>query len=320
MRRALVVALVVVSLPGSAHAFVRRLNTMGKQVFWRESCVPVTIYLNGFERSAQAHGLDVAGIVKSVVAAAHAWSTDAVSCPAGGAPTLEIVPTLAPVDGASAAAGYDARNSIIFRKDSWPYADEALAHTSVWPGPDGHLVDVDIEVNASDPLKVWINLDEGVSPPPHSPQLSDGVQYYDLQAALTHEFGHFIGLMHTCYRPNEDGTRLKDDAGNDVAICDGTVENQASVMFPRIDAEQARQRTLSPDDVAGACAINDPAKPPGLCALDAAPAPSCAAAPVRPGTSTALAAAAALAGAAVLAARVRGRRRARLSARRRARS
>ena len=245
-------------------------------VFWKQSCVPVTIYLNGFDESPDKYALDVPGIVKSITAAAHAWSSDVVGCGAGAAPYLEIVPTLAPLDAVPPPATYDGKNSIIFRKSDWPYADEALAFTLVTSAPDGHIVDVDIEINASNSLQIWMNLDEGVSPPPAESHIGDGPGYFDLQNALTHEFGHFIGLAHTCYRA-VDGAHLDGDDGQPIPDCPGPPAVQATVMFPETQPGETSQRTLSPDETAAACMIYAPSKAHEVCALDT-PAPGCAAA------------------------------------------
>jgi hypothetical protein len=316
MRRALLVgALSTVWLAAPAQAFVQRLNDRSQPVFWRETCVPVTIYLNGFERSPNKIDLDVPGIVKSVAAAAHAWSSDAVQCHAGGSPYLEIVPTLAPLDATPPPVAYDAKNSIIFRESDWPHPNEALAATTVTSAPDGHIVDVDVEINASSPLQLWMNLDEGEVPPPPPPNVENGPEFYDLQSALTHELGHFIGLMHTCFRP-QDGPRLNDDKDRPVPDCDGTPEDQASVMFPRVGAGETSKRTLSPDDIDAVCTIYAPSRAHEACALDTVP-PGCGVAPPR--RTKPRAALGAIAGLATLAELVRRRRR-RLSARARARA
>jgi hypothetical protein len=314
------VALFVAVLPGRADAFVRRLNSAGQPIFWKEGCVPVTIYLNGFDKTTAPNkfGLDVPGIVKSVVAAAHAWSADALTCsPSGDGPSFEIVPTLAPLDAAPPAVGYDARNSIIFRLDKWSWgASDALAHTNVIPSnDDGHILDVDIEINAATPGQVWMSLDPGVLLPPDPPHQSEVTRFFDLQAVLTHEFGHFIGLAHSCYR-TEDGPHLRDDQGNLIPDCMQGMD-ATSVMDPTIDAGQARQRTLFPDDISAACTIYDPARSVPLCALDT-PSPGCAAAPPRRSSRAGLFAGAALSVGAALSALAR--RRARVSARGRARA
>ena len=83
----------------------------------------------------------------------------------------------------------------------------------------------------------WMNLDPGVSIPFDK---GDTRQWFDLQNALTHEFGHFIGLDHTCFIQSADGSsvsadgklRPKDDQGIDVPNCDASPANvQLTVMF-----------------------------------------------------------------------------------------
>ena len=59
----------------------------------------------------------------------------------------------------------------------------------------------------------WANYDPGATIPG-----SHGMVPIDLQAAITHEFGHFIGLDHTCHGP-ADAERQIDNNGNAVADC-----------------------------------------------------------------------------------------------------
>jgi hypothetical protein len=320
MRAAIVVAVSIIGLPGAAHAWVQRVdaNNGNVKVAWQKSCVPVTIYLAGFERSPDRQDLGLDGIVKSVVAAAHAWSTDAVQCGSGGAPFLEIVPTLAPLDTAPPQATYDAKNSIIFRTNgSWPWSDDALAHTSVWWAPDGHILDADIEINAIDPTLRWMSLDPGVLPPA-TPHVENGARFVDLQSVLTHEFGHFLGLMHSCYRP-EDGAHLLEDDGTPAPDCTvAPADLEASVMYPAVDPGSAVKRTLAPQDVDAACTIYAASKVHDACALDTPPAGCAVAPPARRASIASRAGLGGLSGLAGLAALAA--RRARVSARRRARS
>jgi len=317
MRRgALLVALVFAVLPGRADAFVRRLNSAGNPVFWRESCVPVTIYLNGFDDRTKVPangGLDVAAIVKSITAAAHAWSTDAVSCSAAGdGPSIEIVPTLAPLDAKPPPVGYDARNIIVFRTTDWLLQDsDALAHTNVIPSnDDGHILDADIEINAATPGQVWLSLDPGVVPPPDPPHQTEGTRYFDLQAVLTHEFGHLLGLMHACYR-SVDGPQLRDaETGDLIPNCVQGMDT-TSVMDPTIEPAQSLQRTLFDDDDSAACTIYAPLRS-ATCALDT-PQAGCAIAPQRRSSRTALPVGVAVAVSVVLIALARRSRRARVS-------
>jgi hypothetical protein len=289
-RRAALLALLTSLLAGRAHAFVRYTTDRGVPWFWKDSCVPVTIYLNDFDTKA---GWPPNQVAKSVAAAAHAWSPDAVACIVGGVtihPYLEIVPTLS-AEKTPPSAGYDARNSIIFQTESWtmsgkpngkPYAFEALAVTTVTAKSDGHIVDADIEINAVNQAFIWMNLDPGVVPPfDHST-----TRINDLQNALTHEFGHLLGLDHTCFKPSFDNPNVNDagklrpldDQGQPVPEpvpdCDSAPASvQQTVMFDKIlmDRETSK-RTLSPDDMRAMCVIYKPEADPNVCAIDQASA------------------------------------------------
>jgi hypothetical protein len=274
-----------------ARAFVRS-TTGNMPFFWRESCVPVTIYLNRFP---DVSGMSADQVVKSVTAAAHAWSSDAVTCPRdGSSPYLEIVPTLAPASTTPPVVAWDAKNSIIFRTELWSksgkpghdYAFEALAVTTVTARSDGHIVDADMEVNGV--TQSWLNFDPGVSVPF---QQGDTKSYYDLQNALTHEFGHLIGLDHTCFTPSVDNPlvdangklRPKDNNNNFIPDCGlGSPEIvRETVMYNVTDAGETSKRTLSGDDIDAVCTIYAPSVPHDACALDSA-TPGCAVAPTRP--------------------------------------
>jgi hypothetical protein len=292
----IVAGLVTLLGAARAQAYVRSKTDAGNPFYWKESCVPVTIYLNGFDGAES--GMTANELVKSVVAAAHAWSTDAVSCSSGGvttSPYLEIVPSLAAASAKPPAVAWDALNAIIFRAppDTWSksgvpghdYPFEALAVTTVTARLDGHIVDVDMEVNGVN--QQWMNLDPGISLPFNH---GDTAQIFDLQNALTHEFGHFIGLDHTCFIPSTAGSdvdangklRPKDDQGNDVPDCDASPAIiQNTVMFNVTVPGETSKRYLSPDDVNAVCDIYAASIPHEACALDSAN-PGCAVAPSRP--------------------------------------
>ncbi len=281
---------------GRAQAYVRSTTDAGAPFHWNETCVPITIYLNGFTKTPAASGMTDTDVIKSVTAAAHTWSTDAVTCPGTVAtsPSLEIVPSVAPDSATPPKVAWDAKNSIIFRTDMWTMSGEksgatydpmALAVTTVTARGDGHIVDADMEINGVS--MTWMNLDPGIIPPSNH---GLGAEVYDLQNALTHEFGHFVGLAHTCFVPSlsnplvDDNGQIRpmDDQGKPIPDCDSAPSAVINtVMFASTDPESTSKRTLSPDDIAGVCGIYPQGRDAPACALDQA-TPGCAVAPPRP--------------------------------------
>jgi hypothetical protein len=281
-RRAAALVLVAAIVGGAApaRAFSRFQTAGGQAYFWKKSCVPVTVYLNGFLKSSTNH-LTLDAIRKSVAAAADAWSV--VEC-AAGRPYVEIVPTFAPEDATPPPVGDDARNTLVFRTESWTksgrpdgvaYDPKGAAVTHVHAAPDGHVTDADIEVNAVG--KQWANLDPNAPPPGGSQQIA---VFTDLQNTLTHEFGHLLGLEHNCFRPDpNDPTvdargkrRWNDERGEPVPDCEAAPPAVVqSVMFDGAMPEEVSKRTLAPDEDAAMCAIYAPTLTPEACELDAAP-------------------------------------------------
>ncbi len=112
-------------------------------------------------------------------------------------------------------------NVIIFQDDDWKYRgiDGTLAKTSVtYNDETGEIYDADIEVNAA-------NNTVTISDNPMKIQ-------YDLQAIMTHEVGHFIGVAHS-------------------SVSD-------AVMFASYSPGSIAQRKLTADDIAAVCAIYPP--------------------------------------------------------------
>jgi hypothetical protein len=125
------------------------------------------------------------------------------------------------------------QNVITFHDSEWPYQNtgaETLALTTVFFNPDtGEIYDANIELNSYDADFV-VGSDDADS------------QHDDLNAVLTHEIGHFLGLSHS-------------SATN-------------ATMY---QSYQLGMTTLEDDDVAAICAsappdraLADPGSPPGV--------------------------------------------------------
>jgi len=247
-----------------AQAFVRATAAQSQlPSFWDSGCQVVTIYTNGF------NGLTTDEIAKSIAAAAHAWSPEMVTCPdaagsdaGSGHPSFEIITQLAsggPVPG----VGPDGKNVLIFRTETWEYNAQALALTSRNTDPSGRIFDADIEVNATTLDGVWANLD------PNAPPAGGGREQFDLQTALTHEFGHFLGLAHTCYNDGVDPPPWPvNDQGQPSPACMDGLPEQAAVMWFEVEPGDTSKRVLTSDDARGVCAIYPPDVPAPTCAAN----------------------------------------------------
>ena len=239
-----------------------RATAQGTQLpsFWDSGCQVVTIYTNGYT------GMTADEIAKSVAAAAHAWSPETVTCPDStgdggtGHPSFEIITQLAS-GGPVPTVGPDGKNVLIFQTETWDHYGEAIALTSRNTDPSGRIFDADIEVNATGTW-AWANLD-----PNSSGHLSES---YDLQTALTHEFGHFLGLGHTCFSPYDQPPHPVDDQGQLTPNCSDSVTEQvaAAVMWFEVDKDSTAKRVLTADDARGVCAIYPPDAPPATCAAN----------------------------------------------------
>jgi MYXO-CTERM domain-containing protein len=262
-----IAALTAPPLMRPAQAYVRALSASGVPLYWPQSCAAVTIYLNGFSMMTSDE------VAKSIAAAAHAWSPSEVTCPGPdgdggtGHPYFEIVPSMS-AGGSVPEVAYDGKNSIIFQTTTWPEDPEFIAYTQHFTGPDGAIVDTDIEINAVTGIS-WSNLDPGSSSTGHV------LDTIDLQTAMTHEFGHFLGLAHTCFHAGVDSLpRPNDDQGQPIPDCPdpastpGDVPQAQSVMWFFVDPGLTTKRTLAADDIHAVCDLYPAAQDPHACTLN----------------------------------------------------
>jgi hypothetical protein len=118
-------------------------------------------------------------------------------------------------------------NSIVFRDDEWPYGDDttALALTTItFDSASGEILDADIEVNSA-----TIGL-----------SVSDIDVRTDLQAILTHETGHLLGLAHS---PESDATMSSGYDGTDLGFRVLASDDHAAICDaypPGRDLDQCR--------------------------------------------------------------------------------
>jgi hypothetical protein len=209
-------------------------STRGEALFWPDACVTYAVQLDGSAlRGISAYELD-----RVMRRAFGAWLS--ADCSGGGTPSLGVIP----LGGASCdrvefnpprsgRAGAPNANIVMFRDESWPYPGErfVIARTSITFDPrTGAIFDADIEINSFD----------------NEFSIDDEQVTTDLQAVLTHEVGHFIGLDHS---PAEDAT-----------------------MQANYDLFDLGARSLSNDDVAGVCSVYAPlAEPEPGCPPDTRP-------------------------------------------------
>jgi hypothetical protein len=194
--------------------------TRGEPLFWPDACVTFAVQRLGSPGSGvSAYELD-----RAMRAAFTEWL--GTECPQRGRPSLGVIALggvscdeveFNPPEGGR--AGAPNANIVVFRDETWPYPDErfVIARTSLTFDPNtGAILDADIEINSFD----------------NDFSTADDVVTTDLQAVLTHEVGHFLGLDHSKF------------------------EN--ATMQANYDLSNLGARTLSSDDVAGICSIYAP--------------------------------------------------------------
>ena len=191
--------------------------TDGEKLFWTSRCISYAVNELGTQASDPA---DTREVIKKTF---QAWSD--VPCGKdgkGGAASMTFQER-EPVACKKSEYKKEAPNLnvILFQDDDWKYRgiDGTLAKTSVtYNDETGEIYDADIEINAAN-NKVTITDD---------PRKVE----YDLQAIMTHEVGHFIGVAHS--------------------------SESSAVMFASYSPGSTAQRKLTDDDAAAVCAIYPP--------------------------------------------------------------
>jgi hypothetical protein len=195
-------------------------STIGVPLFWPNACVTYAVQQLGSPR----RGISAETADQAMRAGFRAWLS--AECTDATTPSIGVIPLGgARCDRAEfnepreGRAGAPNANLVIFRDDAWRHADEGsvIARTCLtFDATTGAILDADIEVNS---LEVELSTDDV--------EISN-----DLQAILTHEIGHFLGLDHS----HAPGATMQED-------------------YERADLGA---RTLSSDDEAGICSIYAP--------------------------------------------------------------
>ncbi len=256
-------AIAATAAPAPAHGYARFRSDSGTPMRWFESCVFITPSTN------PSPDLTADQIAATARSSLDVWDRDTLAC------TYLDLKVLAPSPDASFVRA-DGVNSLVFRQARWCrepartsgqgddcYDPSALALTSVFlrnrPGDpeDGRILDSDVEVNGVNFR--WSNIPDGGDP---------GGQAQDLANTLTHEFGHLIGLDHTCYTGGA-AARPTDHTGNGVPDCAAASPDvRSTTMFASTGRGDLDKRTLEPDDQLAVCETypiaNDPARCVGV--------------------------------------------------------
>ncbi len=250
-------------------------TTEGKPLYWNTSCI--SFHMN---RVGTAD-LDIRQTRAAIMRSFRSWSE--VDCGGGKTAKMSFV-ALEDIECKRAEYNKIGKNVnvVLFQDDDWKYRgiDGTLAKTSAtFDTVTGEIFDADIEVNTA-----FNNVTISDEP---------GKIAYDLQAILTHEVGHFLGIGHSA--------------------------DERSTMYPAYSPGTTAIRNLTDDDRKAVCAAYPPTstaacnqEPRGgfspTCEdAPAAPATGCSSAPAQPGPAS-LSALATLGGASCFVLLVLGRR------------
>lgn len=188
----------------------------GMPLYWPATCISFSVQQDG----SPAQEIDYERAHDTIRAAFQTW-LDA-DCGGGYTPSFAIADySPAACDHIEYNTAQPNANVFLFRDGSWPYAgqEDTLALTTItYNTENAQIYDADVEINSAQAHFTFADT---------SAQTTD-----DLQAVLTHECGHFLGLSH------------------DPVL--------GSTMYPEYTPGDLYQRTLDADDVAGICEIYPP--------------------------------------------------------------
>jgi MYXO-CTERM domain-containing protein len=235
MRSAVLLAFVMVFLgeATAAHGYVRtRSEDDTLDLIWARPEITLTV------RTGGDLPLSANDLLEATMRATDAWN----------APANDSSVAFTVVSSAAVASdpAVDHENTISVRTSDWNapiYGPQVLALTTVWT-QGGAIVDTDTEINGVDPPAPWALL-------PDDPAMAAVDRNVDLQAALTHELGHVLGLAHPCSLGGAPTPPEVDNLGNPVVECSSTLPASVlnATMYPSATPGETHERLLSDDEL-----------------------------------------------------------------------
>ena len=245
-------------------AYVPTVGEMDGRLHWQQSCIFVT------PDSAGTTDIDGTQEHDALGAALDEWNarTDACSY-------MKLM--LQPAEPLE--VGLDGKNTLKFREDTWCrpesehkpaecYDAEASAITTLCyindarRADNGVVLDADVEVNAVD-YAIAVGCETRCATTGTGPR---GVA--DLQNTLTHEYGHVLGLDHTCWGGEPSEAPLTDE-GTPAPQCEPEdllpPEAKNATMYNFQGSREVAKRTVEADDIEGVCDAYPKADDPRLC-------------------------------------------------------
>lgn len=231
----------------------------GKPLFWPTSCIEFHMNRDGTQF------LDITESRTAIMKSFRSWS--AVDCGNGKTASMTFV---ALEDIACKRAEYNRTgknvNVILFQDNDWKYRgiDGTLAKTNAtFDTETGEIFDADIEINTA--FNKVTTSDEA------------GKIQFDLQAILTHEVGHFLGIGHSA---EERATMFPSYSPGTVAIRQLSTDDKAAVCaaYPPNNGVKCNQEPRG--GYSATCDDTTAAEPPGGCSVSSSLSPGSPVSPV----------------------------------------
>ena len=149
-------------ISGQAYGWETKTNSNGDTLHWTTNEVHYALNAEG------SHGLSNSDVETAIQNAAAAWSFGNLSFVFDG-------------DTKKNSADYSDNVFSVYFSDNWTEDPEVMAITYTWSTSEGEIVHFDMEINSEH----------------HDWSIDGSADKHDLQNAITHEFGHALGLDHS---------------------------------------------------------------------------------------------------------------------------